>query len=89
MIAKNIHVNNAHGLHMRVAGELIRLARTSGSKIVLKREDTNQTAVADSILDLLLLEVTPGTELDVQVEGPGEEFVVVQVQELFEGGSGI
>jgi phosphocarrier protein HPr len=89
MIARNISVNNPHGLHMRVAGELVKLARTSGSRIVLRRGDTEQTADADSILELLLLEATPGTELSVQIEGPNEDVVVVKVEEIFEGGSGI
>jgi len=89
MIAKQIQVQNPHGLHMRVAGELIRLARASGSRIVLERQDNRKTAEAESMLGLLLLEATPGTDLVVKVEGPEESRTVIRIEELFEGGAGI
>lgn len=88
MVTKTIKVENPHGLHLRVAGEIVRLTKTSGSKVRIARP-TGSAADGDSVLDLLLLEANPGSEISIHVDGPGASVVADQISELFSEGGGI
>ena len=63
-----IIIQNPHGLHLRVASELVRLCRPFQAKVVLIRGD-GVTADVSSPLALLTLEATCGTRLQVLAEG--------------------
>lgn len=89
MISQRVTVKDSRGFHLRSAAEVMKLAQRSGSRVVIRRDDTDQSAGADSILDLILLAATAGTELVVEVEGPLEQVVASAIHELFENGGGI
>ncbi len=64
-----IKVINPLGLHARAAAVLVRLAGKFESKIILARTDNNVMADAKSILSVLTLAASKGTQLEINVEG--------------------
>ena len=77
-----ITVNNSHGLHLRVASELVKLCRQFQSKVTLARPG-EPPASAASPLSLLALAVTCGTKLEVVAEGPDAQQALTAVVDYF------
>lgn len=76
-------LTNELGLHARAAAELVKLAGKFESTITLHREDTNVTADARSLLDILYLAATKGVSLKVSTDGDDEEAAIEQITKLF------
>ena len=79
---------NPLGLHARAAAQLVRLAGSFQSRIVLRRVGSEISADARSILSLLTLSASIGSHLDIKVEGEDAEAALAAVSELFETGFG-
>ena len=76
-------VRNANGLHARPSSVLAETAlRFAETALTLRREATEVDA--KSIMELLLLEAGPGTELTLTASGPQASEAVVALKELFE-----
>ncbi len=73
-------VRNKLGLHARAATKLVQLASRFPCEISLSR--AGQAANAKSVMGVLLLCGSKGTELEVQAEGPQAEDAVAQIGEL-------
>jgi len=71
------------GLHARAAANLVRVANQFQSDITLKRLDNSVEADAKSILSILMLAASRGTELRVLAAGPDEEAAVESFYDLF------
>jgi len=84
----SVMVVNRLGLHARAAAKLVRLASTFASRIHLIRSDQNVEANAKSILSLLALAASIGTELNLKVEGSDEDAAFDAVLALFASGFG-
>ena len=85
MLQASVQVSNRLGLHARAAAQLVRVANEYKSQILIKREDTNAYADAKSILSLLTLAASAGTQLTISADGADEEPALKAVRELFEG----
>jgi len=71
---RTVTIRNRLGLHARAAARLVRLATSFDSEIFLVRTDARQERVdAKSILGVLLLAATTGTEIEVSAEGDDAE----------------
>ena len=88
MREEKLFVTNRLGLHARAAAQLVRTAGKFTSKIVIHREDTAAFADARSILSLLTLAASMGTELSIKVIGEDEDAAVAEVAALFKDGFG-
>ncbi len=88
MPEKQVKIINPLGLHARAAAQLVRLAGKFKSKILLIREDNAIMADAKSILSILTLAASKGTELKLSVEGSDEEEAMNAVNELILNGFG-
>ncbi|HEX9962440.1 MAG TPA: HPr family phosphocarrier protein [Pyrinomonadaceae bacterium] len=84
----NIKIINQLGLHARAAAQLVRLAGTFKSRVTLMRLDNNVVADAKSILSVLTLAASKGTELRLTVEGADEQEAFGAVKEIFAKGFG-
>ncbi len=82
MIEGNVRIVNRLGLHARAAAQLVRLAGTFKSKIILTRSDNGFSADAKSILNILTLAAAEGTEIKLSADGADE-------QEAFEAVAGL
>lgn len=88
MIEKTVKIINPLGLHARAAAQLVRLAGKFKSKIKLVRTDNEVMADAKSILSVLTLAASKGTELYLTVDGADETEAVQALEELINKGFG-
>ena len=88
MLEKRILIVNRLGLHARAAARLVRTASAYRSSVRLERADGSAVADAKSILNVLLLAASRGTELRLTVEGEDEREALEAVCALVEGGFG-
>lgn len=83
-----IKIINPLGLHARAAAQLVRLAGIFKSRIILMRLDNQVVADAKSILSVLTLAASRGTELKLSVEGVDEQAAFEAVKDIFAKGFG-
>ncbi len=98
MIERSLVVKARLGLHARAAAKLVRLVAGFQSTVVLRRSETdsgalrgpasNADADAKSILSVLMLAATCGTQLEARAEGADEEAAIAALEELFANGFG-
>jgi phosphocarrier protein HPr len=88
MLEDKIKIVNKLGLHARAAAQLVRLANKFKSIIKLRRTDNRGSADAKSILSVLTLAATMGTELSISVEGTDESAAMAAVEEIIANGFG-
>ncbi|HEX9919202.1 MAG TPA: HPr family phosphocarrier protein [Pyrinomonadaceae bacterium] len=88
MLEKRIVIVNRLGLHARAAAKLVRTASVYRSGVRLERTDGGAVADAKSILSVLLLAASRGTELRLTVEGADEPEAMGAVCNLIENGFG-
>ena len=88
MLEREIKVINPLGLHARAAAQLVRLANGFQSNITLERIDNAVFANAKSILSVLTLAASIGTDLILKVTGEDELEAIESVEELFRTGFG-
>ena len=81
MIHDKIKVINILGLHTRAAAKLVALSTQFDSKIEIQKND--QVANCKSIMSLIVLGVTKGTELDLMISGADEQAAKDAVMTLF------
>ncbi len=88
MIERHVVITNRLGLHARAAALLVRTATTFQSVIRLERVDGTAAADAKSILSVLMLAASRGTELLLTADGADEEQAIVELSGLFSSGFG-
>lgn len=75
-------VRNALGLHARPAGRFVHVAGRFRARVEVGRE--GEWVEADSVLSLLSLAASQGTELHVRAEGEDAERAVAALGRLLE-----
>lgn len=88
MIQRTLLIQTRLGLHARAAAKLVRVASGFESKVLLRRLDGDTSADAKSILSVLMLAASQGTELQVSVEGVDEDAAMKAIDRLFAAGFG-
>ncbi|HLO01316.1 MAG TPA: HPr family phosphocarrier protein [Pyrinomonadaceae bacterium] len=88
MIERTLLIKGRLGLHARAAAKLVRLASSFQSQVVLQRVEGGVTADAKSILSVLMLAASRGTQLHVRAEGADEEVAMAAIEQLFAEGFG-
>jgi phosphotransferase system HPr (HPr) family protein len=82
-------VRNPSGLHARPAALFVRTAGQFGSKITIGNPLAGKGPVdAKSILSVLTLGVSSGTEVEVSAEGDDAEAALAAIREAVESGLG-
>jgi phosphotransferase system HPr (HPr) family protein len=88
MVEDTVVVINRLGLHARAAAELVRTANRFSSQVRIERLDKSATADAKSILSVLMLAASRGTELRLIAEGTDEAEAVCALTDLIASGFG-
>ncbi len=88
MLERRLKIINRLGLHARAAAKVVRTAGAYQSNMRLVRFDLSAAADAKSILSLLMLAASRGTELVMSVEGADEAAAADAMSELFASGFG-
>jgi phosphotransferase system enzyme I (PtsI) len=83
MIEHELTVTSRLGLHARAAAKLVRVASQFKSSLKLQRRDGSISADAKSILSVLMLAATRGTELRLVADGADEKEALEAVVSLF------
>lgn len=88
MLELRVRVINELGLHARAAAQLVRRASSFRSRITITRPDKKISANAKSILSILYIAATAGTEVIIEIDGPDEAEAAESIEELFLSGFG-
>ncbi len=88
MVERRVTITNRLGLHARAAAQLVQLANGFQSVLRLERVDGGATADAKSILSVLMLAASRGTELRATAEGADEAEALAALCGLFTNGFG-
>jgi phosphotransferase system HPr (HPr) family protein len=88
MVEVTLAIRNELGLHARAAARLVRTANQFQSNLRLERIDGSASADAKSILNVLMLAASGGTELRAIAEGRDEAEAIAALSGLFEAGFG-
>ena len=80
MIREPIEIINKLGLHARAASKLVNLASQFGSSIYL--DNKGNRVNAKSIMGVMMLAASQGTELILEIEGDDEEACLAALSEL-------
>jgi len=86
MVERTLTVTAPLGLHARAAARLVRLVSGFHSRVELSRVDSGLSADAKSILSVLMLAASRGTELRASADGADEEAVMSAIDQLFSDG---
>lgn len=82
-----VTIRNRLGLHARPAMSLVDLANEHRSSITIRRTDDQVEAVdGKSIMQVMMLAATQGTELEIVCEGDDAETLCNAIRELVEAG---
>jgi phosphotransferase system HPr (HPr) family protein len=77
-------VESANGLHLVPCSQIARVAGEFAGRVTMLNGE--KVADAKTILDIVALGGTQGTEIVVEAEGEGCEDVVASIRRLFETG---
>lgn len=81
-------VVNPNGIHARPASLFIQEAKKFQSKITVENLGTGKAKDAKSILGVMSLGMTKGTEIRIIAEGPDEDAAIQAMQQLVDSGCG-
>ena len=82
MLQQTVTIKNKLGLHARAAAKLVNTAARFESSVQLKNE--HKSADAKSIMGIMMLAASQGTELELTVEGEDEAEALDSVAALID-----
>jgi len=82
MINHKLVVQNTLGIHARPAGHIVNIASSAQSSVDLVY--SGQKVNAKSILNLMMLAIEPGAEIEFIINGTDEQKIADDLTELFE-----
>jgi len=82
-LTRSVTITNKLGLHVRAATKLVNLAASFASDIRLQKNDNNQADVK-SIMEVLMLAASQGTELELSVSGEDAEDAITAIGTLID-----
>ena len=83
-----VTVPNRLGLHARPAMSFVDLAGTFVASVSVRRSDADETVDGKSIMQVMMLAATKGSELEITAEGEDAEDACARLRELVAGGFG-
>lgn len=81
MLTRTVNITNPHGLHVRPCLAIVNTVRRHNAEVTVQKN--GQTANASSILDLMSLAATQGTELVLSAKGPNATEALDALARLF------
>jgi len=82
MIERAIIINNRTGLHARAAAKLVETTTSFDSSVEISNGE--KTVDGKSILSVMLLAASPGSELKLLVDGNDENEAIHAIMQLVE-----
>ncbi len=81
MVAEKVTVNIKNGIHLRLAGEIVKAANMFKSEITISKD--SMTVNAKSILGVAGLGADYGSDLVIEVEGEDETEAIRYLVDMF------
>lgn len=85
-MSAHVKISNRLGMHARPAMILAETAQGFDSDITVRRTDQDDSVDAKSIMQLMMLAATEGTELEIKADGHDAEQAVKRLIELIKSG---
>ncbi len=79
-------IRNSLGLHARPAMAFVELANAHACEVTVRRADGDEEVDGKSIMQMLLLAATKGTELEIACDGVDEGAAVAALVKLVDTG---
>jgi phosphocarrier protein len=79
-------IRNSLGLHARPAMAFVELANAHACDVTVRRADGDEEVDGKSIMQMLLLAATAGTELEIACDGVDEGAAVAALVRLVDSG---
>lgn len=83
-----VKIVNRLGLHARPAMAFVDLAQETGCSVRVRRVGSDELLDGTSIMEVMMLAATCGSELEITCEGDDAEQATTQLRELIETGFG-
>ncbi|MEC6815651.1 HPr family phosphocarrier protein [Photobacterium toruni] len=83
-ISRELFIRNRLGLHARAAIKLVELAQSFSAIITITNGDNSATA--DSVMGLLMLDSAQGQKIMVSAEGRDAKSALIAISNLIEAG---
>ncbi|WP_256383581.1 HPr family phosphocarrier protein [Photobacterium toruni] len=83
-ISRELFIRNRLGLHARAAIKLVELAQSFSAIITITNGDNSATA--DSVMGLLMLDSAQGQKIMVSAEGRDAKLALIAISNLIEAG---
>ena len=80
-VQRTLPIINRRGLHARAAAKFVNCAERFQAEIFVKRNGVE--VPGRSIMGLMMLAATQGTQLTLMVEGEDSEQAVIRIMQLF------
>ena len=84
MIERVLEIVNERGLHARAAAKFVSLAGTFQADVTVSKDGNSVSG--NSILGLMTLSASRGSEIQIRVEGPDEAVAADALARLVTGG---
>lgn len=81
-ICRTATIVNRRGLHARAAAKFVRLVEGYEAQVQVSRN--GMTVGGDSIMGLMMLAASPGTEIDLRAWGPDAASLVDAITDLID-----
>ena len=85
MIQQVVRIENDLGLHARAAAKLVRLSSRFEADIKLSTINPSRAVDGKSILGILLLAASQGTEIEIFADGKDERQAMKAIVDLVKG----
>lgn len=82
MIRETILIKNKLGLHARASAKLVTITSSFASRVHLKRDE--KKVDGKSIMSVMMLAASQGTELMIEVEGDDETQALQAIRSLID-----
>ena len=79
-----VTIQNKLGLHARPAMTFVEEVNATGATVRVKRSDNDEVVDGSSIMQLMMLAATQGTELEITAEGANANDAIVRLKKLVE-----
>ena len=83
----DLFVRIPHGIHLRVASEIVRRLKNYDAEVIISKDGV--PARGDSILEIIMLAVTENSKVRVLAQGPDAHKAIEDMGEFFTDGAGI
>ncbi len=82
MVSRVVTIQNQRGLHARASAKFVKVAGAYDAEVLVRKNDTEVSGC--SIMGLMMLAASPGSQIELRASGPAAEQVVEALATLID-----